>query len=254
MDIFKARAWLVGLLWVLLSAGSAEALFFEVKADGGTGANPDFIADMPTGGIGTILPPGVVGWDSGYLFATDPGGGAGTVSILLEYRGSDAAWTTNFRIHLPGSPSVNWWNRAFGSNAETAVGTTATVEVPVNVPIPFDFFVFPLGGALADTGHVCNDPALVASSHVGCTSGRIDGILPGGSITYENGHSFLSVDDSLPTPNTTGQWAWIGLSDGGGIDENDSQDFVVRAVIPEPGSFGLLALGLAGLALLRRPA
>ena len=69
--------------------------------------------------------------------------------------------------------------------------------------------------------------------------------------------ALFSEDPLSPTATSNIHRYWIGVEDTAGSDGiegwGDFNDFVITAyVVPEPGFYGLLAIGLSGLYLLRR--
>lgn len=189
-----------------------------------------------------------------YGFEFDPGG---IINILAPT--SAPAHLTASDVSIVGPVSWICWNTDIGGTNNFACGgfgsSTLSFTVSANAGYRFDINSFAFQGYVPDPDYGPTGWA-VYSSLDGFTNALIDGdfsnLTPGSLIDYDAG---LTADDlvgpfeirlvstgrdSLPAS------AW--LLDNLVLDVTVEHDHSV----PEPGSVALLALGLTGLASLRR--
>jgi len=224
---------------------AALALAAGIGLAGTAGAAPFFTlaggADVPDvgndfafiAGTGAIIRESQIG-NVATISVTGPG------NIRIEYIGKEALFSNSL---------FNWGALAgglqvsdTGPNPPQTVGDTVGIPpaaqanglAPLVVPVaagllPFNFFVTATGNT-------------VPNGHAGPTNDDV---------------AFFFADAAGNPLPLSGQStiAYLLLDDGGGANDNDHDDMIVRLTIteaPEPGTLAVLGMTLAGLGLSRR--
>jgi hypothetical protein len=196
---------------------------------------------------GNFVPVGALGFDNVPgnamgITLQDPGH-TGPVTIRIDYIGSDAGYTNEF-----SSGSTKWCNKTSGCDAGydqigdgnrdwyTNFKRTAYVTMNIGDFVPLNFLsdIHNEGGNGTHT--LGNPDPTAAGAHYGA-------FMWNGTTNAFDQTNYL----------TTGTTFALGLSDGfGSPGDNDHQDLTLKISVPEPGTLGIAALGLLGLALIRR--
>jgi len=178
------------------------------------------------------IPSGTEGYAGMYLELLDNSPGApATESVTFTMLGhGDSTFNNEFRLFANQSDLATRSNPFFTwTQGGTAIGTTATVNLPVNTLLPFLFTANLTGPSVGNNG---------SDNQVPC-----DGA---------NCSPAFGVFDVSQTALNQGRTFWLGFSDGGAPTDYDQQDLVIRASVPEPGSLLLLTTASLLLGALRR--
>ena len=222
---------------------AALALAAGIGLAGAAGAAPFFTlaggVDAPEVGndfafiSNSIVREGAVG-NPATINITGPG------NIRIEYIGKEALFSNNL---------FNWGALAggllvsdTGPNPPQTVGDTTGIP-PVALPNGLAPMVVPVPAGLLPFNFVI---------------GPTGGVVPNGHAGPGNDDIAFFFADAAGNPlPLSGQStiAYLLLDDGGGANDNDHDDMIVRLTIteaPEPGTLAVLGMTLAGLGLSRR--
>lgn len=222
---------------------AALALAAGIGLAGAAGAAPFFTlaggVDTPEVGndfafiTNSIVREGAVG-NPATINITGPG------NIRIEYIGKEALFSNNL---------FNWGALAggllvsdTGPNPPQTVGDTTGIP-PVALPNGLAPMVVPVPAGLLPFNFVI---------------GPTGGVVPNGHAGPGNDDIAFFFADAAGNPlPLSGQStiAYLLLDDGGGANDNDHDDMIVRLTIteaPEPGTLAVLGMTLAGLGLSRR--
>ena len=175
----------------------------------------------------------------------------GTISISkaswvrIEYFGKEAAFSNN----------QFWWGTLGPYGTGSLIATTGP-GAPALVPNP----VPPNPGAPLSTTSRTGFLSGVMPFYFGITDPAAGAPVP---RVVENGHNEGTVTDDIGfwfgrnadgSLQTSGKSVWVLLDDGGGGQDNDHDDMVIRltAEIPEPSTYMLLLAGLGLLGFMAR--
>lgn len=208
----KTLAVAVGVA-AALAAGSANAGFYysDTVAPAASTlpvpASNDFRSQLASAGVTTET-------YGASLALNAPG------SITIDYFAKEAVYTNSFRWYgavigtTPSGSTVDGWN-------QRTLGTFGNVGAGV-----LDFAFCTSGGPGMGTPGMVPGGCVTNAQEDGLTLGAMQG------ITF-----YISAD---------GNTAWAMWDDGGGGPDDNHDDMIVRMrySVPEPGTLGLLGLGL----------
>jgi hypothetical protein len=194
------------------------------------------------------------------------------VAIGIALLGAGQAGATPLNVILQPEPDISWGFGSVNYNAGTDTLTVTAIAGAVNNMDAFNVVNQPISsGTLSLTANIDGGGTLLSGSFtVGGTIGAFgynSGTLLTGTLTalgFPNGSAgaleFLFNATGGDAQSLYGNYGAmvIGITNGfpGNWNSNFSASFSapgdIATVVPEPGSFALLGLGIAGLAWHRR--
>lgn len=165
-------------------------------------------------------------------------------------------WFTQAADNALGNPDSNpahavWWGDS-GSSFNFAGFDTLSITASGSVIDHFDT-------ATDANGDSCNPTCLFndgyfrglpAYSLIGIWSSSADTITPLGY--WQDELMFIGSSIDLKVPEITSAYLFLAENDGGFGDNYGHYNVQLTASVPEPGTLGLLLVGIAGLAIARR--